>query len=122
MRDLLVCDMYNGTVEYSKKKGCLVGKVIGIKKNIEYEGDTLAELEEAFRDKISSYIKDCGKQGIAPEQPYKGSFNIRISPALHRQIAIYAIEHKKSLNAAVEEAIQQYMDQENKKAGKENRW
>ena len=109
MSDLLVCDMYNGTVEYSKKKGCLVGKVIGIKKNIEYEGDTLAELEEAFRDKISSYIK---------EQPYKGSFNIRISPVLHRQIAIYAIEHKKSLNAAVEEAIQQYMDQESKKSQK----
>ena len=118
MSDLLVYDMYNGTVEYSKQKGCLVGKVIGIKKNIEYEGDTLAELEEAFRDKIISYIKDCGKQGIAPEQPYKGSFNIRISPVLHRQIAIYAIEHKKSLNAAVEEAIQQYMDQESKKSQK----
>ena len=121
MSDLLVCDMYNGTVEYSKKKECLIGKVIGIKKDIEYEGDTLAELEEAFRDKVVSYIKDCEKQGIVPEQPYKGTFNVRIPPELHRQIAVYAIEHKKSLNAAVAEAIQKYMAQENKKAGKESK-
>lgn len=31
--------------------------------------------------------------------------NVRIGPELHRNIAVYAIEHGKSLNAAVEEAI-----------------
>ncbi len=35
----------------------------------------------------------------------KGTFNVRISLELHRNIAVYAIEHGKSLNAAVEEAI-----------------
>lgn len=40
-----------------------------------------------------------------PEQPYKGTFDVWISPELHRYIAVYAIEHGKSLNAAVEEAI-----------------
>lgn len=33
------------------------------------------------------------------------SGNMRISPELHRSIAVYALEHGKSLNAAVEEAI-----------------
>ena len=36
---------------------------------------------------------------------YKGTFNVRISPELHRNIAVYAMEHGKTLNAAVEEAI-----------------
>jgi predicted HicB family RNase H-like nuclease len=42
---------------------------------------------------------------VQPEQPFKGTFNVRISPELHRYIAIYAMEHGKTLNAAVEEAI-----------------
>lgn len=49
---------------------------------------------------------------MEPEQPYKGSFNVRISPDLHRKIIIYAIQHEKSLNSAVEEAIRN-MVQEN---------
>lgn len=36
---------------------------------------------------------------------YKGTFHMRISPELHRNIAVYVIGHGKSLNAAVEEAI-----------------
>lgn len=50
-------------------------------------------------------FSDCENRNVEPEQPYKGTFNVRISPELHRNIAIYAIEHGKSLNAAVEEAI-----------------
>jgi len=54
---------------------------------------------------IDEYLADCKERNIEPEQPYKGTFNVRISPELHRNIAVYAIEHGKSLNAAVEEAI-----------------
>ena len=54
---------------------------------------------------IDEYLKDCEERGLQPELPYKGTFNVRISPDLHRTIATYAIEHGKSLNAAVEEAI-----------------
>lgn len=124
MSDLLSYDIYNGTVEYSKKKECLIGKVIGIKKNIEYEGDTLAELEQNFRSEINEYVRECENQRIAPEQPYKGTFNIRIPSELHRQIAVYAIEHKISLNAAMSEAVQLFIDREerrSKKAGKESK-
>lgn len=112
MSDLLTYDMYNGTVEYSKKKECLTGKVIGIKRNIEYEGDTLADLEQSFREKIASYIRECEEQKVIPEPPYKGTFNVRIPSELHRQIAVYAMEHNISLNAAVTEAIQKYVDQD----------
>jgi predicted HicB family RNase H-like nuclease len=54
---------------------------------------------------IDEYLADCKEQNVEPELPYKGTFNVSISPELHRNIAVYAIEHGKSLNAAVEEAI-----------------
>ena len=105
MSNLLSYKNYNGTVEYSKEDKCLFGKVIGIKSLLSYEGDSVQELEEDFQDVIDRYLEDCKERNVEPEQPYKGIFNVRISPELHRNIAVYAIEHGKSLNAVVEEAI-----------------
>ena len=105
MSNLLSYKNYNGTVEYSKEDRCLFGKVIGIKSLLSYEGDSVRELEQDFQNVVDEYLADCKEQNVEPEQPYKGSFNVRISPELHRTVAIYAIEHGKSLNAVVEEAI-----------------
>lgn len=105
MSNLLFYKNYNGTVEYSREDSCLFGKVIGIKSLLSYEGESVRELEQDFQNVIDEYLLDCEERNVKPEQPYKGTFNIRISPELHRNIAIYAIEHGKSLNAAVEEAI-----------------
>jgi predicted HicB family RNase H-like nuclease len=105
MGNLLSYKNYNGTVEYSKEDGCLFGKVVGIKSLLSYEGKSIQELEQDFQTVIDEYIADCEERGVQPEQPYKGSFNVRISPELHRTIAIYAMEHGKTLNAVVEEAI-----------------
>lgn len=105
MSDLLSYRNYNGTVEYSKEDSCLYGKVVGVKSLLSYEGDSIQALEADFQNVIDEYLADCKERNVEPEQPYKGTFNVRISPELHRNIAIYAMEHGKSLNAAVEEAI-----------------
>lgn len=113
MSSLLSYKNYNGTVEYSKADNCLYGKVIGVKSLLSYEGDSVRELEADFRSVIDEYLKDCEERGLQPELPYKGTFNVRISPDLHRTIATYAIEHGKSLNAAVEEAIEHMLVKNN---------
>ena len=105
MSDLLSYKNYNGTVEYSKEDKCLLGKVVGIKSLLSYEGNSVQELEQEFQNVIDGYLADCKERNVDPEHPYKGTFNVRISPELHRNIAVYAIEHGKSLNAVVEEAI-----------------
>ena len=65
---------------------------------------------------LDEYLKDCEERAAQPEQPYKGTFNVRISSDLHRAIATYAIEHGKSLNAAVEEAIRQMVEVRERKS------
>lgn len=80
--------------------------MVGIKALLSYEGDSVQELEQDFQNVIDDYLSDCNERNVEPEQPYKGTFNVRISSELHRNIALYAIEHGKSLNAAVEEAIE----------------
>lgn len=48
----------------------------------------------------------CKKHGDTPEKVFTGSFNVRISPELHHQLALYAESHGDSLNATVKKAVQ----------------
>ncbi len=109
MSNVLSYKNYTGTVEFSREDRCLFGKVIGIKSLLSYEGNSIQELEEDFQNVIDEYLQDCEERNVSPEQPYKGSFNVRISPDLHRSISIYAFERGKSLNATVEEALTEYI-------------
>ena len=111
---------YTGSIEYSKEDGKLYGKVLGIKGLISYEGDTGIKLEADFIDAIDTYIADCKQDRIAPEKPFKGSFNVRISPKLHRKAALLAMEEKTSLNSYVAESIRERIMKESGDHKKKN--
>jgi predicted HicB family RNase H-like nuclease len=98
---------YTGSIEYSKEDDLLYGKILGIKGLISYEGKTGKELESDFKGAIDTYLTDCKKEGLLPEKPYKGSFNVRISPDLHQKAALLAQEEKMSLNSFVAESIRE---------------
>jgi len=98
---------YTGSIEYSKEDDLLYGKVLGIRGLISYEGRTGQELENDFREAIEEYLLDCTREGIAPERPFKGNFNVRISSELHQKATLLAIEDKMSLNSFVAESIRE---------------
>ncbi|MDR0331470.1 MAG: toxin-antitoxin system HicB family antitoxin [Chitinispirillales bacterium] len=58
---------------------------------------------------VDEYLDTCAELDKEPEKAYRGTFNVRIDPALHRQLAVYSLSSGKSLNAAVEEAISNYI-------------
>jgi len=103
---------YTGSIEYSKEDDLLFGKVLGIKGLISYEGKTGKELEEDFKEVIDAYLVECNEEGRTPEKPFKGSFNVRISPELHQKAALLAIKEKTSLNNIVAESLRQRMLQD----------
>jgi predicted HicB family RNase H-like nuclease len=103
---------YTGSIEYSKEDGLLFGKVLGIQGLISYEGTTGYELEADFINAIETYIIDCNKDNVEPEKPFKGSFNVRISPKLHQKAALLAMKDKMSLNSFVAESIRERIKKE----------
>lgn len=48
---------YTGDVRYSQDDGCYYGIVRNIKGLVTYEGATLEELEEDFREVINDYVE-----------------------------------------------------------------
>lgn len=100
---------YVGSVEFSESDGLFYGKVQGIRTLISYEGTDAKQLVEDFHGAVDDYLALCAEEGIEPEKAYKGSFNIRISPELHKQAVVYAMAHQLSLNSVVEQALQNYV-------------
>ena len=81
----------------------LYGKVLGINSLISYEGESVTELQRDFEGAVDDYLEVCAENGTEPEKTYKGSFNVRIAP-------LYSISQNKSLNATVEEAVFEYLE------------
>ena len=99
---------YVGSIEYSEVDNTLYGKVLGIRSLILYEGKNVDDLVKDFHDSVDFYLNDCINNNIVPEKSFKGSFNVRISPELHMEYAVYAMENNTSLNKLVEEALLNY--------------
>ena len=97
---------YIGSVEFSEEDQIFYGKVLRIHSLISYEGESAKELIRDFHEAVDDYLELCAEKRIEPEKAYKGSFNVRISPDLHRSIAIHAIQDGMTLNKYVEEALQ----------------
>ena len=73
------------------------------------KGVVISALREDFETAIDDYLEMCAEKGIEPQKVYKGTFNVRISPELHRSLAVYAASHNMTLNSTVEQAIMNYV-------------
>lgn len=105
MNNTLEYKGYVGSIEFSENDGLFYGKVMGIRALISYEGTNAKELVDDFHGAVDDYLELCSSKGIEPERAYKGSFNVRISPELHKQAVIYAASNGMSLNSFVENAM-----------------
>jgi len=109
MKNILNYRGYFGSVEFSGEDDVFYGRIIGINDHITYEGDSVKSLRKDFNAAVDEYLNVCAELGKEPEKSYKGTFNVRIEPVLHRQLVVYSSSHGKSLNSVVGEAISNYI-------------
>lgn len=103
---------YVGSVEFSQEDGVFYGRVLGVRGLISYEGTSARELVDDFHAAVDDYLALCESEQREPERAYKGSFNVRISPRLHREAAICAANQHISLNSLVESAVRSYVSRQ----------
>ena len=96
---------YVGSVAYSEPDEVFFGKIEGIDDLVNYEGESVKELTAAFKEAVDDYLIFCEEHGLKPEKSYTGTFNVRIAPATHRDIANLAAEAGISINAFVRRAL-----------------
>lgn len=94
-----------GSVAYSEDDNVFFGKVEGINALVNFEGESVSELTQAFHDAVNDYLAFCEEEGISPHKSYTGTLNVRISPETHSRIAILANRTGISINAFIKQAL-----------------
>lgn len=109
MENVLRYKEFIGSVSYSAEDRVFHGKIEFITDLVTFEGSNVDELENAFTEAVDDYISLCELTEKKPQKSFKGSFNIRMQPELHRKAAITSLEQGVSLNQLVNEAVAQYL-------------
>ena len=109
MGNILKYKGYTAKVEYSAEDGVLYGKIEGINDLVNFESENCKSIEAEFQNAVDDYLEMCKALGMEPDKAYSGTFNVRISPTLHKLVALKAIENGETLNGTVEKALQKYV-------------
>ena len=97
---------YIGRVDFDEDAHTFFGTVINANVLISFRGSAVQELEESFHNVVESYLEDCREEGVAPEKPYNGTIIVRVSPEVHRRVAIKAASCKESMNKYLERLLE----------------
>ena len=104
-KNILEYKGYYTKIEYSAEDHVLFGKIEGIKDLVSFECENLGDVEKEFHEAVDDYLAFCKDVGESPDKPYKGLFNVRIPPELHKKAAMAADLKGETLNAFVTDAI-----------------
>jgi predicted HicB family RNase H-like nuclease len=95
-----------GSADYDDNAEVFFGTVVNANTIMSFRGASMDELKTSFHDVVDSYLEDCERECVAPEKPFSRKITVRVSPVLHRRVAIRAASHKESMNQYLEDLIE----------------
>jgi len=99
---------FTALIEFSDEDGCLIGKVIGIKDVIVFDGNTVEEIRKNFHDIIDHYIAACAKAGREPNKSVS-EIMIPVSTALYAKATRKAEYDGVPVRTVMEAALQKFV-------------
>ena len=107
MKDILQYKDFIGSVHFNADDEIFFGRIEGVDDLISFEGNTVSELKQAFEEAVDDYVVLCKEHGKKIEKSYKGSFNVRIAPEIHKKAKMLSIMRGISLNQFIQKAVEQ---------------
>ena len=101
---------FEGTAEVDVERGVCRGKLLFVDDLVTYEADAPKLLQAEFESAVDDYLDTCRSVGKDPQRPFRGLFNVRVSPALHRAAALRAVSDNVALNDVVVRALDAFLN------------
>ena len=98
---------YAGHVEFDNEAGLFHGEVLDTRDVITFQGTSVEQLAEAFRDSVDDYLDFCRERNEEPDKPFSGRLMLRLAPDLHRHAYVEAKKEGKSLNQWIADRLRQ---------------
>ena len=96
---------YHAVVTFDDEVGILHGEVIDTRDVITFQGKSVNELRQAFRDSVEEYLKICAERNREPDKPFSGRVVLRMEPEIHRAAVTAAKSGGLSLNSWILNAV-----------------
>jgi predicted HicB family RNase H-like nuclease len=109
MKDMMAYKGYYGSVHYNDEDQIFHGKIEFIRSLVSYEGTDVKSLRTAFEEAVNDYLELCEEENKKPEMSFRGSFNVRTGPELHRRAALLAKLKGMNLNTIITDALEKYL-------------
>ncbi|MEM6264683.1 MAG: type II toxin-antitoxin system HicB family antitoxin [Bacteroidota bacterium] len=106
MKDKLIFKGFIGSVQFQAEDEVFFGRIEGIADLVTFEGESVHGLKKAFEEAVEDYLELCASIGKEPHKSFKGSFNVRINPRLHRKAFEKATTEGITLNQFIQKAIE----------------
>lgn len=98
---------YTGHVQFDGEAGLFHGEVLDMRDVITFQGTSVEELDQAFRDSVDDYLEFCRERNEEPDRPFSGRMMLRLPPELHRFAYVEARKAGKSLNQWIADKLAQ---------------
>lgn len=97
---------YSGRVEYDDEAKFFHGEVLDTRDVVTFQGKSVDEIEQSFRDSIDDYLEFCQERGENPDKPFSGKLVLRMSPELHHKVFVKAVRAGKSVNKWISDTLE----------------
>ena len=106
MKNAMTYKGFTACIEFDGEDRVFFGRLAGIRDIVTFHGQTVDELETAFKEAVDDYLEVCRKLGERPDKPYSGKLTLRIPPVVHAAIATAAESSGTSLNKWVSRVLE----------------
>lgn len=110
MSNIMKYKGYWAEIKYSDEDECFFGIIEGLTNDsISFEGVTVEELKQDFKEAVESYLQTCRELDKKPEEQCKGSLNVRLGTKLHNEAKMKSVEKNISINELIKDAVTLYL-------------
>ena len=81
---------YTGQVEFDAEAGLFHGEVLDTRDVITFQGTTVDDIQQAFRESVDDYLDFCNEPNENPDKPFSGRLMVRLTSDLHRKLYVEA--------------------------------
>ena len=106
MMNIMDIEGYKAIIKYDPGLDKFRGEFIGLNGGADFYATTIEELKKEGRISLNVFLEMCREEGLDPNKKYSGTFNLRVPPELHAEIAARSAAEGKSLNKCVTDLIE----------------
>ena len=94
-------------MEFDDEAGLFHGEVLETRDVITFQGTSVEDLTQAFRDSVDDYLEFCRERNEEPDKPFSVRMMLRLPPELHRRAYVKAKKEGKSLNQWITDRLRE---------------